>query len=150
MRNLFSLGGACRVVEWSHERPDELAAALVKLLDHKSAPMRRGAADLIGASAKHTELKRDDPKFGINFDNGGFGVLGPYLGSKPTDAKEKLDRPMPSKTYPKLMERKAIERLRYISTMDEDLTVREAASLALKRIAELPEPIQVPPREVRP
>jgi hypothetical protein len=145
MRNLFSLGGAMRVVEWSSQRPDELAAALIKLLDDKSAPMRRGAADLIGASAKLVELKRDEAKFGINIE-----PLVPELNPKPKDAKEKPEQPMPSKTYPKLMERKAIERLRYVATMDEDLTVRAAARLALERIAELPEPLQVKPREVRP
>ena len=150
MRNLFSLGGAIRVVEWSNERPDELAAALIKLLDHKSAPMRRGAADLIGASAKHVELKRDDTNFGIDLKNSRFDGILPYPDPKPKDAREKPDQPMPSKTYSKLMERKAIERLRYVATMDDDLTVRGAARLALERIAELPEPIQVKPREVRP
>ena len=94
--------------------------------------------------------KRDDPKFGIDVGTGSLRSLLPSVESEPRAAEEKPEQPMPSKTYPKLIERKAVQRLRYIATMDDDLTVRAAAKLALQRIAELPEPLSVRPREVRP
>src|SRR5262249_12964966 len=46
MTNLFVLGSAMRVIEWSERRADELAPALLKLLGDKSPVMRRGAANL--------------------------------------------------------------------------------------------------------
>jgi HEAT repeat protein len=47
-RDLAILGMAQRIVEWRDKRPEALSKALVKLLDDKSPPIRRGAARLIG------------------------------------------------------------------------------------------------------
>jgi hypothetical protein len=52
MRNLFLLYSAQKTLEWIDKRPDELSAALLKLLDHKSPVIRRGSAWLIGAEAR--------------------------------------------------------------------------------------------------
>jgi len=91
----------------------------------------------LGAASHRVELTQ--PKA-----TGPFELLFPY------SEKEKPSQPLPSKVYAKFLEFKADRLLRYLSTMDEDLTVRAAASLSLKRFAELPEPLTVVPREVKP
>ena len=149
-RNLVMLGGAIRVIEWTNDRPDELAAALLKLLDHKSAAMRRGAADFIGASARKVELKRFDPLEAFNSKKSTFSSLLPYIDPKGEAAKEPEEKPLPSKAFARLLERKAVAKLRYAVTMDADISVRAAARLALKHFAEVPEPVEIRPREVRP
>src|SRR5262249_33101738 len=66
-RNLFILGSAVSVAAWSEERPDDLAGALMKLLDHKSDTMRLAAIELIGAAARKIP---EDPAL-----PGPFGLL---------------------------------------------------------------------------
>jgi hypothetical protein len=149
-RNLFVLGSAIRIIEWREERPDELAAALVKLLDHKSPAMRRGAADLVGASARKVDIKGADPANGFDAFKSPFESLLPYVDPEGKLPKEKAEPVLPSKAYPHLVERKALAKLRYASTMDTDETVRIASRRALDRFAEVPEPLAVRPREVKP
>ena len=48
--SLAQLGSALGTAKWRDERPDELAPALLKLLDDPSPAIRRGAARLIGAA----------------------------------------------------------------------------------------------------
>jgi hypothetical protein len=149
-RNLFVLGGTSRVIEWAEERPDDLVSALLKLLEHKSANMRRGAADLIGMSARKVELKRSDPFEALRTNP--FESLLPYLDPDGKLSKEKPappESPLPSKAYARLLEKKGVAKLRYAATMDSDETVRLAARRALQRFAEVPEPLTVRPREVQ-
>jgi hypothetical protein len=149
-RNLFVLGSALRIIEWSEERPDELAAALVKLLDHKSPAMRSAAADLVGASARRVDIKRADPANGFNSFKSPFESLLPNLDAERKQPKDNVEPVLPSKAYSHLVERKALSKLRYLSTMDTDETVRFRAKRALERFAEIPEPLAVRPREVKP
>src|SRR5262249_45476230 len=60
-RNLFILGSAARIADWTEDRPDDLAAALLKLLEDKSATIRRGAVDLMGVSARKVEKAPERP-----------------------------------------------------------------------------------------
>lgn len=151
MKNLFVLGSATRIIEWRNDRPDDLAAALVKLLDDKSAAMRRGAAHLVGASARRVELKQFDPRAPIGSGPNPLESLFPYI---EPDAKLPKVAPappvLPSKAYGSLVNRKAVARLRYLATMDTDETVRSAARRSLERFAEIPEPLTIRPREVKP
>ncbi len=149
MRNLCAIGGAIRVAEWSNDQPDELAKALLKLLDDKSAAIRRGAADLIGASARKVELKHSDPLADFQAGKSAFESFGKLIDPNYKPPKGQSKTPLPSKAFTRLLEHKAPARLRYVSTMDPDATVRAAARLALKRLAELPEPLSIPPREVK-
>jgi len=150
-KNLIVLGIAIAIAGWSQDRPEELAMSLVKLLDHQSANIRRGAARLLGAAAQRVELTQSKVpgQFELMFPYLNSGELGKILG--PDAAKKEEPRPpRPSNAYAKFRELKADRLLRYLSTMDEDLTVRAAANLSLKRFAELPEPLTVVPREVKP
>lgn len=144
--NLFVLSSAMSVASWSEDRPEELAKALLSLLDSKSAPIRREAIDLIGAAARHV-------------DGGGglpspFSILLPFLdpdgkfGQEPP--KKLAERPMPSKAYSAFQLLKLESRLRSMMTTDSDPAVREAAKQTLNRLAELPELLRVRPREVKP
>lgn len=155
LRNLIVIGSAIAVAGWSENQPEELAKCLVKLLDHKSAAIRRGAARLLGAAAHRVELTQSKApgQFELIFphlDSGELGKLHAPGVKLPTAKKEKPRPPLPSKAYAKFLEFKADRLLRYLSTMDEDLTVRATASLSLKRFAELPEPLTVAPRVVNP
>jgi hypothetical protein len=105
MRNLFVLGSAMRIIEWTEDRPDELAAALVTLLDHKSPAMRRGAADLVGASARKVDIKRADPANGFDSFKAPFESLLPVVDPEGKPAKEKPEPVLPSRAYSQLVER---------------------------------------------
>jgi HEAT repeat len=148
-RNLFLLGSASRIVDWTEERPDDLAAALLKLLDDKSAAMRRGAVDLMGASARKVDNRRD---LLAAFDSGKSALesLLPYLDPEGMPPKEKpTPAPRPSKAYASLLARNADDRLRDLARKDSDETVRTAAQRALERFAEVPEPLNIRPRELK-
>src|SRR5262245_10517845 len=75
-RNLFVLGSASRIADWKEDRPDDLAVALLKLLDDRSALIRRGAADLMGVSAQKVEkVKAPEGPFGTPFNSSPFESL---------------------------------------------------------------------------
>lgn len=149
-RNLFVLGSAARIADWTHERPDDLAAALIKLLDDKSATMRRGAADLIGVSARKVEQKRRDPLAPFDAGNSPFESLLPYLDPDGKTPKEKpAPAPQPSKAYAGLLERKADDRLRP-GREGFGRSGPRGARRALERFAEVPVPLNIRPREVKP
>jgi hypothetical protein len=137
-RNLAIIASARSILEWCDKRPDELAAALVQLLDHKSSVVRHGAVRLIGATAVKTDPP--NPKSGdvplskvpaFLFPKSGSGPLQP--GSQPKPRLEK------SKVAPFLEKRKVRERLQKLSDSDPDRAVQGAALLTLDRFARLQE-----------
>jgi hypothetical protein len=143
MRNLFILGATIRTIEWSEQRPDELATDLLKRLEDKSPLMRRGAANLIGAVAVKTELR--DPKMD---DMPWFKHILPYveqgdLFKTPGDPKDKKQKeiekkkepPQPSRAALVLEKRGVRGRLVTLRDMDPDRSVRDAARIALERLA---------------
>jgi hypothetical protein len=136
MRNLAILGSAMQIVEWCEKRPDDLAAALLPLLDHKSPVVRRGAARLIGAAAIKTDLS--SPKSGSDLMAKEFSYLFPESESGPpkpgNQPKLRLEE---SKVAPCLEKRKARERLEKLRDNDLDRAVRQAALSALERLARL-------------
>jgi len=173
-RNLFLMGGAYKVTEWAEERPDDLARALLKFLADKSPATRRGAADLIGASARRLEKVERDPWAEPSTINW-FQTLLPYSESdiklpplRPTisgvavpqyvrpdatpDGKKAASppSPQPSKAADYFRELNVEARLIELRDRDPDETVRKAAKRALERLAEVPERIPVRPREVKP
>jgi hypothetical protein len=113
IREMATLAGAQLIVGWCEKRQDELAAALLQVLDDKSPLVRRGAVRLIGASVVKTDLSK------------------PQSGEIPGRVLEK------SNVAPCLEKRKARERLEELSNNDPDSTVREAARWALDRLARL-------------
>ena len=109
------IASAYLFIEWSDERPDDLAPALVKLLDGPSPDLRRGAVTLIAAAVVKTDL----PDFQAK-----------------QPAHPKVDKPpQPSKTAVRFEALKAEERLHKLSEKDSDPTVRAAARVALERFA---------------
>src|SRR5262249_27221695 len=96
-RNLFLLGIATQVIEWSESRADELAAGLMKLLDDRSVVMRRGAAKLIAASVLKIEIPAQRPGdpfglAGVPKDGWASSIL-PYLDPESAAKREKGARP---------------------------------------------------------
>lgn len=149
--NLFQLGAAVRLGEWAEGRPDELAAGLLKLLDDKSALMRRGGAGVIGATARRVEqVKPFDPVRPTESGPSPFETLLPSLDPefRPREPT-KQPPPGPSRVAVKLLAQKVEARLRALRDKDPDESVRAAAKAALDRLAELPEVLTIPPREVR-
>jgi hypothetical protein len=135
-RNLATLGSAYRIVEWSEKRPDDLAVALLQLLDHKSPVVRHGAVRLIRVTAVKSDLAM--PKSGEDFVSKVPSYLfpasesgAPKAGSQPAPRLEK------SKVGTCLEERKVRERLEKLSRNDPDHAVQGAALLALDRLARL-------------
>jgi hypothetical protein len=141
MRTLVLLGSAVRMIEWSDERPDDLAPALLKLLEDKSPVMRRGAARMIGAAVVKVNLP-DPAKAGMDWQ---MKVLAPYFDpdkedtSPPKGAASK-DRPQKSRVGVRLEKLKVVEHLRKLRDNDPDPAVRFAARTALKRLAQVQEP----------
>ena len=128
--DLYQIGSAVRLVEWSNQRPAELAAGLMKLLDDKSPTMRRGAATLVGATAKKVEL--DPMQLWKDLPEALRPVIDP-------DTKPKKDSPPePSPAALKLRELKVEDKLRDLQDKDPDESVRIAAIIALKRLDEVP------------
>jgi hypothetical protein len=146
-RNLFLLGIATQVIEWSESRADELAGVLMKLLDDKSAVMRRGAANLIAASAIKVELPAQRPgdPFGLAGlpKDGWAGSILPYLDPEGAAKREKdarpEERPQKSKVAGCLEKLQVEDRLRKLRDDDPDRSVRAAASRALEQLAGLKE-----------
>jgi hypothetical protein len=146
-RNMFLLGIAMQMMEWSETRADELAAVLMKLLGDKSALMRRGAANLIAASAVKVELAA--PRKGNPFDlagtwkDGGSSAILPYIDPEAAAKEAKKTppkkRPQKSKVALCLEKLKVEDRLRNLRNDDPDRSVREAARRALERLAALNE-----------
>jgi hypothetical protein len=145
-RNLILLGIARRMIDWSETRADELAAALMKLLDDRSAVMRRGAANLIAASVVKVDLAA--PRKGTPFDfaappkDGGGSTILPYIDPKSVDKDKKTpprERPQKSKVALRLEKLKVEDRLRKLRNDDPDRSVRQAARWALERLAALNE-----------
>jgi hypothetical protein len=139
MRNLFLLGSAMRMIEWSDERADELASVLVKLLADKSPVMRRGAANLVGAVVVKTDLAAP----GMPDDSWVFKIL-PYieqddLYKKMKGGEGEKKPPEKSKVAIQLEKLKVVELLRRVRDDDPDRSVREAARTALERLARVQE-----------
>jgi HEAT repeat len=177
-RNLFLIGSALSVARWAEARPEDLAAALLKFLSDKSPATRRGAADLIGASARRIEKPVFDPTTGPLVGQDPLQSLLPYIDPEGVLPKERAaDGPAPRKVFltpdaaepePKkvslsspppphpsnvavrLRELKVEDRLKELRGKDPDETVRKAAARALERLAEVAERIPVRPREVKP
>jgi DNA-binding beta-propeller fold protein YncE len=112
-RNLSCIGLTRMIPDWCEERPDDLAAALLQLLDHKSPVVRRGAARLIGVTAEKHDAEEPKP------------------GSQPKPGPEK------SKVAPCLEKRKARERLEKLIDSDPDRDVRAVAGIALVQLSRL-------------
>jgi hypothetical protein len=142
MRNLFILGATIRMIEWSEQRPDELATDLLKRLEDKSPLMRRGAVNLIAAVAVKTELrdpKKDDMPWMMHIlpyiEQGDlFKTLGEKKDKKETKEAKK-EPPQPSRAALALEKRGVQERLVALRDMDPDRSVRDAARVALERLA---------------
>lgn len=139
MRNLFLIGSSMQLIEWSEKRADELAPLLMKSLEDKSPVLRRGAANLIGATA----VKVDLPASG-KLEGDWFSKLAPYLEKDVLPDPLKKDtptekRPQKSRVATRLEKLQADSRLRKMRDNDPDRSVREAARFALDRLASVQE-----------
>jgi hypothetical protein len=139
-RNLILIGTAVQFIEWSDTRADELADVLLKLLADESAVMRRGSANLIGATAVKVELAK--PGKGNPYALPGtpaeswFPSIAPYIDSEGAVKLKKEEKPPePSKVALRLEKLKVEEKLTKLRDHDPDHSVREAADRALKRLA---------------
>lgn len=134
-RNLVVLGSAMNLIEWSEKRPEELATVLLKLLEDPSPLMRQGAANIIGAAVRKVDL--GEMKEGV------LSKLVPVVDPSSADEKPKAkpleERPEKSKVCLQLEKAKVQERLLKLREDDPDLGVREAARLALGRLASVQE-----------
>jgi hypothetical protein len=135
MKNLFVLGSAMRVIEWSERRADELAPALLKLLGDKSPVMRRGAANLIGAAVVKVDLsdparRPDDWLARIVSGVGPDNMPRPPKKDAPAEG-----RAQKSKVAVRLEKLNVEARLRELRDKDPDRGVRDAARHALERLA---------------
>lgn len=135
-RNVGILGSALQLLEWSEKRPDELAAALVSLLEHPVPVVRHGAVRLIRVTAVKPDqslLKQgDDPLSKVPsylFPESEAGQ--PKAGGQPRPRLEL------SKVAPYLEKLKVRQRLEKLSRSDPDRDVRGAALLGLDRLARL-------------
>jgi hypothetical protein len=122
-RELTLLGSAMLIVEWSEKRPDDLAPILLDLLKDPSPRIRRGAARLIGAACVKVDLAAGKEK---------------QLPESPEAAKKQTP-PQRSRTASRFDKLKAEDSLRELRDKDPDATVREAASMALQRMATIRE-----------
>jgi hypothetical protein len=135
LRNLAIVGSAQTILEWTEKRPDDLAAALLALLEHESPVVRRGAARLIPVTAVQSDLFKPTPEGFASkvpaylFPESESGVAKAGGQSKP--------RPEKSKVAACLEKRKVRERLEKLIQHDPDRAVRTAARLALDRLARL-------------
>lgn len=146
-RNLFLLGIAMQVIQWSETRADELAAVLTKLLGDDLAVMRRGAVNLIAASVVKVELAARRKGAPLGFadmpKDGWSSTILPYLDPEGAAKRGKetrpKERPQKSKVARCLEKLKVTDRLRKLCNDDPDRSVREAARAALERLAALNE-----------
>jgi hypothetical protein len=135
VRNLAIIGSARQICEWCEQRPDELAAALLQLLDHQSPVVRRGAMRLIGVTAVTPGPSKPRPKDDTLESASAYLFLEPEL--PPTPGGQPKDRLEKSKVALFLEKCKVRERLKKLSDNDPDRAVRRAALLALDRLARL-------------
>jgi hypothetical protein len=136
VRNLAILGSAQTILEWTEKRPDDLADALLVLLEHKSSVVRHGAVRLIRATAVQSDLSK--PKSGENLVSKVPSFLFPESESgAPKPGGQPKPRLEMSKVAARLQERKVRERLEKLSQKDPDSAVQGAALLALDRLARL-------------
>lgn len=120
-RDLYILGAMVKASEWSEKRPDDLAKALMRMLEDPSAPLRRGAIAWIGTFSQK---------------GGGF-TRRSLVDGKEVDIPPSLEKSEAGLRFDKLN----IEaRLREIRTRDSDETVREAAAKTLERLQRLAKP----------
>jgi hypothetical protein len=144
LRNLYLIASSTSLIEWSEERADELAAGLLKLLGDESALMRRGAANLVFATAIKVEVpaRRDGQPFtlpGTQQD-----ALDPILPFLDPEEAAKVKKPQPKKPPQKSGVARSLEKLGVAERLrklrdDPDRSVREAAGRALERLASLNE-----------
>jgi hypothetical protein len=147
LRNLVVLGSGSQLIEWSEGRADELAGVLMKLLRDESAVRRRGAANLIGASAVKVELPArrgvpaigDPPPLVLGVD--GSYEIGPdgtprwVAKDKKKEAKDAPPPPQKSKVAARLEVLGVEAALGKLRDGDPDRSVRDAARGALERLA---------------
>jgi len=133
VRNLAVIGSATLIIEWCDKRPDELAAALLQLLDSKSPLVRRGAARLIGAA--FVKVNPPQPgKSGDDFSRQALSYL--YHDTKsPKTGDETGRRAEKSKAGVCLEKLNVRDRLAKLSADDMDPAVRRAARDALGQLA---------------
>jgi HEAT repeat protein len=137
-KNLFQLGSAVRIIEWSDQRPEELASALLKLLEDPSPALRSGAASSIWAASRKVDPPKADELLGDGLHSKLLPFLDPEAVDKPDPKKPKADeRPQVSKVGVRLEKSKVKERLKKLSEEDPDDGVRSAARVALERLAKL-------------
>jgi hypothetical protein len=135
-RNLIVLGSAMQMIAWSEDRADDFAAALLKLLDDKSAVTRRGAAKVIGAAAVKVEFLPKKPDFASPDPVGGWAnAVLPFVDLEAAAKTKPEDPPQKSTVALRLEKLKVEEKLRALRDKDADRSVRDAARLALERLA---------------
>jgi hypothetical protein len=144
LRNLLLIGSVMRFGALSEERADEFAAVLLKLLRDEAPLMRRGAANVITASAvRMPPPAKPLTPWNVNDIGGPFSSpTTPFIidasGKDKKDARPK-ERPAKSAVARRLEALKGIEVLRALADRDPDRGVREAARQALERLASLKE-----------
>jgi hypothetical protein len=119
-RNLALIGSGARIVEWSDERADGLARALLQLLTDRSPLVRRGAARLVGITAVKTAPTDFRWQEWLDRDKKAVKPRGP---SQPSRVAEQLRKSNVEK------------RLRELRDSDPDQAVRRAAATALEQFA---------------
>jgi hypothetical protein len=136
-RNLFMIGNAVQLMEWSEKRPDELATALLKLLQDKTPLTRRGAANLIGAVALKVELadpRKQSPDWAMHV----LPYFESYSTHKTPGSAPKVERQTQRSAAAEALEkRKVRDRLSEMRDKDPDEQVRDAARIALTRLVSL-------------
>jgi hypothetical protein len=133
-RNVCIIGTARMIVDWSEQRPEELAKALLQLLEAKSIPLRRGAARLAGAASVKTTLpvpptiEEDDP-----------ATLSFLFPDEPkSKSRNGKAAPLQQSKTGQCLERYGLRaRLKKLSDQDPDSTVRRAAQQSLDRLAKI-------------
>ncbi len=134
IRNLAILGSARQICEWSERRPGDLAAALVQLLDHPAAVVRRGAVRLIGVTAATAERAGRKPG-GESLANE-LAYLFPESDSGRPNAGKQPKPHLPPSTVAAFLEKQNVrERLAKLCNHDPDRAVRAAARSTLDRLA---------------
>jgi uncharacterized protein (TIGR03067 family) len=141
-RNLLIISSGLQLAEWSETRAEEFAALLATLLKDRSPVLRRGAANLIGATAVKIDLKKSrrpgDP-LGFAASGQDLWFILPYIEPR-KDTKQNQDpqpkpRPEKSKVAHRLEQLGVQATLRKIRDDDPDHSVRAAARFALERLA---------------
>jgi hypothetical protein len=133
VRNLALVGTATQIVDWCETRPDELADALLQLLDNTSPLIRRGAARLIGAAVMKVNLSEPGKSENASLLNGlSYTFQDPEWLKKHDESHSHSEK---SKACISLEKRRVRNRLIKVSASDRDPLVRNAAEAALRRLA---------------